>query len=361
MTWPCKPRTRAKLAILDGYLAAWFAIIAQRFRGAVYFDGFCGPGRYATGESGSALLAAKHATNVCERMPTFRPTLILNDSDPAALQNLNTELAQITVHRNVTVSILQQEFAESASATAIAEARRVKVPLFSFIDPFGIKDTPLSVVLSLLKLPSSEAFINFMGGWSNRFINHPDEQVALRVQELLGGDHAREVLAASDRIVVILEIYKAKLRSSAKFVRSFSLFDEGNVPDNFLIFCGNNSRGFVKMKEAMWKLDVVNGSRFSERTEMSRLAGQGELFMGGPQLGALPSDILRKLNDGPHSVATLRDWVEADTDYLAQHLRSTLTKFEEQRVLSIHDPQGDGRRRRVGTWPDRLILSLRAS
>src|SRR5713226_7063464 len=55
--WSIEPHTKAKHAILQHYLEAWFPILG-RWNGRVLFiDGFAGPGIYANGEPGSPLIA----------------------------------------------------------------------------------------------------------------------------------------------------------------------------------------------------------------------------------------------------------------------------------------------------------------
>jgi hypothetical protein len=211
--------------------------------------------------------------------------------------------------------------------------------------------------LGLLGFESSECFINLMSGWSNRFIDHPDEKVAAHVQNLLGGNFTGEVLASKNRIETIIDIYRRQLSLRAKYVRAFKLYDEGNVLDNALIFAGNNVLGFVKMKEAMWKLDPVFGNSFSAHTFRDRHL-MGDLFENEPQTGLLRRQLKEKLTELEEvSCVDLRAWVNSETDFLEKHLGTELTRGQEQGWLDYRDPEGRPKRR--DHWPKRIIVRLR--
>ena len=51
--WDLEPHTLVKHQILRHYLSAWFPILGSAHTRVDYIDGFCGPGRYKTGEDGS--------------------------------------------------------------------------------------------------------------------------------------------------------------------------------------------------------------------------------------------------------------------------------------------------------------------
>src|SRR5260221_10227736 len=59
--WPAEAHTLAKHAILRAYLHAWFPILTSSYGGAIYFDGFAGPGRDQGGEEGSPVIALEAA------------------------------------------------------------------------------------------------------------------------------------------------------------------------------------------------------------------------------------------------------------------------------------------------------------
>src|SRR5258708_7800794 len=79
--WPSQPHTRAKHAILQRYLEAWFPILTRqafrlhqqystlKLREILFIDGFAGPGEYERGEPGSPVVSLKAALDHSASFP----------------------------------------------------------------------------------------------------------------------------------------------------------------------------------------------------------------------------------------------------------------------------------------------------
>src|ERR1700744_6423385 len=168
--WECKPRTKAKLAIVNAYLGAWFGILAAKgFRHIVYIDGFCGPGGYKTGEEGSPVIAARMASVTAAKIPGFKTTLILVDEDKATLDHLQSLEPIKKPHPNVEIRIMQGEFADKVDEIDSFLKAPPNSPTFSFVDPFGCGHSPFEKFIQLMHNENSELFDNLMCGWINRF------------------------------------------------------------------------------------------------------------------------------------------------------------------------------------------------
>ena len=356
VSWPLRPRTSAKLQILKSYIGAWFQIVGKRFDTALYFDGFCGPGVYSGGEDGSPVIAVKEASASCEANQRFRPILLFNDNDQKACESVTRQIEMQNVNNRVQWHVTNKEFWSYADTITTQLRGQWTNPMFSFIDPFGIKDTPFSSIEKLLEGERSECLINFMAGWANRFVAHPDLDVAQKVEQLLGGSYVDQVLKADDRIGTIIQLYQEKLHRQAPFVKSFLLIDEGNVRDNVLIFCSKNSLGFQKMKEAMWRVDPERGGRFSAREALSFSRGQQNLFGVLPVTHPLKNEIRSFLeHHGRCEVGELMAWVDSETGFLRKHARIVLTELHAAGEITAFDPDGD--KLKAGQWPNRVVVA----
>jgi three-Cys-motif partner protein len=112
LLWNCERKTRAKLEIVSAYLGAWFGILARNgFKHVIYIDGFCGPGKYKTGEDGSPVIAARLASATAAQYPDFKATLIFVDKDEKALAHLQSLEAVTKQHPNVEIKFMPGEFA----------------------------------------------------------------------------------------------------------------------------------------------------------------------------------------------------------------------------------------------------------
>jgi three-Cys-motif partner protein len=353
-TWPIEPHTLAKHEILRRYLEAWFPILSKHHKRVVYIDGFCGPGRYADGRPGSPLIAldvaAKH-----KRILKGEIVFWFIDEKRARIDHLKQELvlcslpSRFSVHpkrgdfREVVDEILQPEEAPLASAD----------PTFAFLDPFGVKGIPFSIVRRVLSRKHCEVLITFMVDAVNRFLEHPDEGVAQHIIDLFGTDECiRIAQTATDRIVGLRMLYQNQLATIAKFVRFFEMKDRRDRTIYFLFFASNHRKGHVKMKEAMWKVDPEGDFRFSDATD----PGQMVLFSA-----EVPTTLDQQMErefagKGIVQVGQIREFVEDHTAYLKKHMKAVLKLQESEGKIHIQKTKTDGDKRRKGTFPDAVEI-----
>jgi three-Cys-motif partner protein len=359
--WECAPRTRAKLRVLNEYLGAWFNILGTRFSHLVYVDGFCGPGKYRGGEDGSPIIAIRHANLVANKFDNLRIKIVCVDREAVVIEHLRKTVGALSIH-NPKVAI---HYEKSCFADLVPDLfRKFEIkdwPMFSFVDPFGFGDSPFEKIKPLMKNHSSEIFVNFMCGFVNRFKQHQDPDIRRKIIDLVGTENLDRVIRSDDGITTICEIYRENLGSIGKFVKQFQMRDESGVRDNALFFCGNNRKGFEKIKEAMWKIDPTHGREFSAYDAIEDSGAQASLGVKEPQTRPLRSLLSRKFAGRKDiSVSEINDWViEENEDFLPKHVKIELENLHQQGQLTYVDPSPTGRHRRPGDWPDRLRLTFK--
>ena len=351
--WPIQPHTRAKHAILRRYLDAWFPIITRRHARALYIDGFAGPGKYANGEEGSPIIAIKAAL---DHHPPITAELIyfFVEANAERKSHLDTELAQLVLPPNVQfethLGVFDETIREILDDLVQANARLI--PTFAFVDPFGFSQTPFDTVARLLGQPSSEVFVNFMYEEVNRFLKLPDQSDNL--DALLGSREWRGIVSVKEpgtRRRLIRELYEERLRKAAKFVRSFEMRNSKGATDYFLYFATNNVLGFVKMKEAMWKLDPAGGFTFSDGTNPN----QPVLFDASPDFVELRRQIEQRFRQRTVRVAAVDKFVCEETIFLPTHYKRILTAMESEQSPALNIVYAKPNRQR-GTFPDDVII-----
>ena len=148
--WNSSDHTRAKLAILKGYLNAWFPIFAQTWPKIVYIDGFAGPGVYAGGEEGSPVVALRAAREHSQRDKFGEIVFWFVEQDGKRHEHLekvlrekfpdmkNEDGDQFQYH------VVHGEFAQSVESTLdeIEVQNQNLAPTFAFVDPFGFSNMP---------------------------------------------------------------------------------------------------------------------------------------------------------------------------------------------------------------------------
>ena len=358
--WVCPPRTKAKLEILTHYLSAWFGILASNgFRHVFYIDGFCGPGQYLDGEDGSPVIATRLANSTAQKHPDFKATLIFIDENPKAIEHL-TALDTIKHHHtNIDIDAKQGTFADKVDGIVRELDANPSSPVFSFIDPFGFGQSPFHAVKRLMRNRSSEIFVNLMCGFMNRFKEHDDERVTQKIMDMVGEEDLREIINSEDSIDSICQVYERNLRVIGEYTLKFMMRDEGNIRDNAFFFSGKHSRGFEKIKQAMWKVDPIHGNSFSAFSSGGSI--QSDMFKSGPQTQELSGLILKEFGGRSGvSVEEVFTWVVERTDsFLRPHARVELEMLNQRGAISrIHDPSGLKRKRAKNTWPKRLLLDF---
>lgn len=356
--WPLQPHTAIKHRILECYLEAWLPILGRWNGRIVFVDGFAGPGRYSNGEPGSPLIALdallKHRyfeDNQKRREVVF----VFIEQDSRRAGALQQEIESIDYPDWIQIEVLEGAFVDHMSEILDlldASGQRL-APSFVFIDPFGFKGLPLTLIARILQNPKCECLISFMYESINRFLSHPDPGIQSLMDELFGTDRWREIADIVDPAVRkdrLLQLYTSQLKAAASLshARIFEMINEGNRTEYFLIFGTKSDLGLSKMKEAMWRVDPSAGTMFSDRSDCSQLV----LFEATPDLGILRDQLLAQFQGkGAVGIDEVADYVLRATAFSeTKHLRrATLGPMEKLGVIEVRRPLG--RRNRPGEYP----------
>jgi three-Cys-motif partner protein len=158
-----------KHTFLDKYLPALFGRIGSAFSEIVYVDGFAGPWQSAAGETfgdTSFGIALRHMTEQKRffankhRNVRFRAFLVEQDSKSFS------EL-QEAVHQFPDVEVTPLHGRMEDHSAAIANAIPSNAFSFVLIDPKGFPE--IDQIMALLARGNSEALVNFMFDFANRF------------------------------------------------------------------------------------------------------------------------------------------------------------------------------------------------
>jgi len=352
--WEIEPHTSAKHEILRRYLGAWFPILGSKIPRIVYMDGFCGPGRYLGGEEGSPIIALQEA----RKQPILagsEVSFLFIDEREDRIKHLESELSLLNIPSNFHIDTRVNEFEDTLTKLLDDLEKRGAhlAPTFAFIDPFGFKGTPFSLIKRLMANSRTEVFINIMVDYVNRFVEHPLPVDRKHIKDLLGAsdDEIEDVVNSQDRILAFRQLYQGKLLKHAKFVRYFEMRDDRNKVIYYLFFASNHPLGHKKMKEAFWKVDSQSGFKFSDCTDPN----QPVLFELDPSidLAKVLKTQFSGLTQNSEDVIT---FIEDKTPYIETHARKALIHLENGKEISIEQIKADGAKRRRGTFPTGVII-----
>lgn len=347
-----KPHVVAKHALLAGYLAAWFAILAKgKCPRLIYVDGFAGPGRFEDGTAGSPLRALKVARGFIPPLSAELWFYFIEKNKAFANQLKNVEIPALGLATNFKWQVENGSF-EEIFPRLLDEFEREKLaaaPVFAFVDPFGVKGLPFELIRRLLTRPSSEVFVTFMNEGVRRCL----EDYPQHVNALLGSSKASERIAtAPDKVKAARGLYRQALESVAPHVCVFQVRDARNRPIYDLFFATHSERGHIKMKEAMWKVDRSGFFLFSDAHDDS----QQTFFSEHPGERFAPL-LWNRFQGKKVGIAELDRFCDLSATYLRQHGRAAIAVMEKPDGLNGMCARieraacSDGRRASVRQFP----------
>src|SRR3989344_4556133 len=221
--WDIEPHTEAKHTILRKYLDAWIPIISQWAPQFNIIDGFAGPGEYKGKQEGSPIIVIKSIIGHRVKIKS-KVKLLFIENDPERFEFLKSKLNNIPLPPNVEYGCECNDFVVvmNGHLDNIANSHTKLAPTFVFIDPFGFKDIPFSLISKIMNNDSCEVLITFMYEEVNRFVDEP--RLENTYNQLYGTEewkNARGLNDPKERFEVLHNAYMKQLRTIAKYVRSF--------------------------------------------------------------------------------------------------------------------------------------------
>lgn len=278
--WIAPPHTIAKIRILSNYLASWFPIVGQRFRGTdlLVIDGFAGPAIYANGIEGSPVIALRAATKALNHGSWIAGNIhfaLIEEREEyfTSLQERTGGFAKdgrIKLHYYNDIFTQGLESVKRDLPTFFVGA----APLFAFVDPFGPTGAHFRSIRAILDSRTSEVLINFDHDGISRIMRayavggvakDANEQ---NLNNIFGSTVWKELLHLTGKklAVRVLNLYKSELRKIPKieYVFSFEMLDSKDQSSYHLLFASQHHRGLSKMKDAMRSMDQTGEFRFSD-------------------------------------------------------------------------------------------------
>lgn len=356
-TWHAEPHTIAKIAILEGYLRAWFPIFG-RTRGGfdlLFVDGFAGPGSYTNPVDGSPVIALRAASRALEASGTEWSAGVVHcaffEPDAERFNHLTDEVEPFRSDPRMRIHLRQSKFVDGIDflKAELPQAFSGSWPLFVFIDPFGATGAPFKTVADILSSPRSEILINFDADAIARIFDAGESAGRERILNSIFGNESwktdlPEAISFHDRCRAALELYTKRLRSlrNVRYVFSFEMSKSGRMPDYFLVFASQHHRGLEKMKEAMRKMAQNGEYRFS-----TAHVGQPMLFRYDQPEDFAPK-LFQHFRGKRATYSEVRDFALNETPFAAP--KSMLKILENQGLLTVSSANP---KRRRGDFPER--------
>ncbi|MGH9961965.1 MAG: three-Cys-motif partner protein TcmP, partial [Pyrinomonadaceae bacterium] len=258
--WPLGEHTPSKHLVLQGYLKAWYPILGMTQDRIVFIDGFAGPGEYEGGEPGSPIIALRtlkdHAGRA--RFAAVVRFLFVEDREDRAghLEGL-VDVEKAGLPSSCSAAVIRGRF--DATMTTLlddieGQMKRL-APCFLMVDPFGVSDTPMSIIQRVMRHPKSEVYISFMYESINRFKTTPEFEPHL--DSLFGCPDWRrgvDIADEEEKTSFFFSLYRSQLKQAgAEHVLQFELY-KGTRLIYAIFFGTKHLLGCDRMKQAIWKV-----------------------------------------------------------------------------------------------------------
>ena len=291
--WTEDPHSNAKRVILRKYLQAYIPVVGSKYNTLNIMDVFAGPGKYfgqednedGVREEGSPMIALHAAMGYFEEQvrrkkserlfasgtmthirlfygearedrlrslkQRVKAALSQQDSDWEILYEDTDNLLACNGDFNIEIIYVQSKF-ENFPVKSMPEDERT----FAFIDPFGYKAIPFTLIQQLCRKRRMEVFINLMVQPILRGIGKATQLDSINesITTALGTEEwkatTREDKITGDELA---QIYAKQLKEKAgmTFTLDFTMCNRFNVKLYHLIFATKHIMGVRCMKEAM--------------------------------------------------------------------------------------------------------------
>ena len=280
---------------------------------------------------------------------------IFNEQDvgcAAHLQELVSELQRS--HQpwpaNVKIHLTNSTFIElTTDMLDSLDSRNARLaPTFAFVDPVGVKATPMAVLQRLTDYPKGELLVYFAHEAVLRFCGAGNIDQALT--DLLGSEDYKDAaqLAGAHRSQFIHDLYQRQLHDVCGFpyIQSFSMYDSRGKRVYDLFYCTREDLGLDRMKQAMWK--IAPSGDFSFR---DRFAGQDVIFGDTVDTSALRRHLQQHYAGQAVTIQAIVDHTIVATPFASNHVRrNTLAVMQREGLISSPNQE------RKNTYPNGTII-----
>ena len=313
----------------------------------LFIDAFAGPGEYSGGQQGSPVIALEaFLQHGAQSMMHGQMDYMFIEKCPDRKLHLDSIIAKY-VHRlpqNCSVEVIEGTFTEQLTGVlnAIGAQNAQLAPSFVMVDPFGVSDTPMSLIQRILSNEKSEVYVTFMYEYIQRFVSAPEFRIGL--DDLFGTDEWKNGMSLVDTDAkrdFFFDLYVSQLKKSAKYVLHFNVY-RGNSLVYALFFATNNDLGCDKMKYAMWRVSPLDGLKF--------IAGMHRQLSFGPEvvdLSPLQDDLVEEFQLNQEiTIEDLQAFMRTDsTLFHSGQLKGELIKMERSGKISVDETSRNMKRR----------------
>jgi hypothetical protein len=152
---------------------------------------------------------------------------------------------------------------------------------------------------------------------------------------------------------ILHRLFLNRVRAAAGFGLSFDIdADRRGWSGYTLYFATGSITGLERMKEAMWAVDPVGGSRFAYSDD----SGQLTMFDTGPEFLELERALRNRFGTREFTIEQAQRLTAVSTPFASRLHLKTKTLAVAERAGRLAAMQPGNSKRRPGTYPDGTVL-----
>lgn len=316
-----------KRELLVRYLDSWAPVALQRARVTTYAErcpdnGGSAADRLAADEDGTAVAALRVFGEFPELLARHRLTVLVTGVAGDRVSALSSRLDEVLAELGRPAGLGHQVTSDPL-VVVLRSAGALSGPVFVYVDAVGATPPAFDELVTLgagrrteLLLAVDTAAAPALAGGDSPAdqaawpTGHP---IAEGPPRAAGGELARPV----DRVRAALG------QAGFQYLACVELVDTAGT-GQLLIFGTGSAKHLTVFKEAMWAVDEYAGVRYRDPGDPDRALLDISLR---PPVGPLKRELLRRVGQGPCTVAQLRDFALTETVYRAADVLPALTSL----------------------------------
>lgn len=265
-----KEKSKIKTLIVNDFFKVYFPIInnsvGQDASEIIYIDLFCGPGKFENGEPSTPIALLDTINSFKSDVIRQKIRIVFNDENSEYIKKLKTSIEEHEVSRKL--NNVPEIFNKKACDIDLKKYTTKKVPIFSFIDPWGYIDISTEQIWTLIENIGSDCVLFFN---SNRILIDINKDVQIEHFKQIFGDELSEAQKVAkdgrfstwEKTQKFLELFsknlsnrmaEAKYKEYKLFVLPFSFeADDKDKISHHIVFISKAHKAILEMKKVMVK------------------------------------------------------------------------------------------------------------
>ena len=255
--------SRAKVELLGRYLVRYLGVIANTYVKKInIMDLFSSEGIYQNGGEGSPLVILRKVKDLQAQLKPHnrtRVSVLFNDYDPAKIDKLREHLhaTDLDIIKNTDIQYRTRNYEEIVRLLPQYISQKKDEKFFIFIDPYSYREIHLGDIKGLLEYGNSEVLLFQPTQFMYRFGSNATPKALSEFMAEVTSHHSQSYETVWQFVEEMKTGFKRHL-GHGYYVDTFTIQRDKSTVFS-LIFFTRHIRGFEKMLEVKWEMDMEKG------------------------------------------------------------------------------------------------------